>query len=82
MFSGGNRTTAATWNVKDDKLTLRPYNNALTELTTSVCAELGHGSTDNCLFETRTAFDCLLRQRVRKGGDVEDNVGACKYHID
>ena len=81
MFAGGNRTSAATWNVKEDKLTLRPYNAALNDLTTQLCADLGHGSTDTCLFETRTAFDCLLRNRVRKGGDVHDNIGSCKYHI-
>jgi len=33
------------------------------------------------MFETRTAFDCLLRHRVRKYGDVTDNLGACKHHI-
>ena len=33
MFSGGNRTTAPTWNVKDTVLTLRPYNAALNKLT-------------------------------------------------
>ena len=34
-----------------------------------------------CLFETRTAFDCLLRNKVRKYGDIMDNVGACSHHI-
>ena len=82
MFSGGSRTSSPTWNVKDEKLTLRPYNAALNELTSSICADLGHGDTDRCLFETRTAFDCLLRKRVTKGGDVTDNIGSCKYHIE
>ena len=82
MFSGGNRTIAPTYWVTDDKLTLRPYNQALDSLTQSLCAELGQAGQDNCLFETRTAFDCLLRNRVRKGGDSEDNLGKCKYHID
>ena len=86
MFSGGNRTTSATWNVKADKLTLRPYNAALGDLSGSICTELGHnGSTDEkfdrCVFETRTAFDCLLRHRVTKGGDITDNISACKFHI-
>ena len=36
---------------------------------------------DKCLFETRTAFDCVLRMRVRKYGDMTDNLGACKHHI-
>lgn len=82
MFSGGNRTTAPTWNVNEEKLTLRPYNAALNDLTSSICSELGQEGNDTCLFETRTAFDCLLRHRVRKGGDLEDNYGQCKYHID
>ena len=34
-----------------------------------------------CQFEARTAFDCLLRHKVRKFGDMSDNVGACKHHI-
>ena len=34
-----------------------------------------------CLFETRTAFDCLLRHKVQKFGDISDNIGACKHHI-
>ena len=82
MFSGGTRTTSSTWNVRDEKLTLRPYNAALNELSTSICTDLGHGDTDRCMFETRTAFDCLLRHRVTKGGDVTDNVSSCKYHIE
>ena len=82
MFAGGNRTTAPTWNVRDEKLTLRPYNQALSELTSSLCTELGQAGQDTCLFETRTAFDCLLRHRVRKGHDLEDNIGQCKYHVE
>ena len=82
MFAGGNRTTAPTYKVRDDKLTLRPYNQALSAYTADLCAELGQEGQDNCLFETRTAFDCLLRHKVRKQGDITDNYGACKYHID
>lgn len=82
MFSGGNRTTAPTWNVKDEKLTLRPYNQALTQYTSELCTDIGQKDSDTCLFETRTAFDCLLRHRVRKGGDIENNIGSCKYHIE
>ena len=81
MFAGGNRTTAPTWNVNDRVLTLRPYNAALNKLTDQLCVDLGQGGDDTCLFETRTAFDCLLRNKVRKGGDVEDNYGRCQYHI-
>ena len=82
MFTGGSRTSSATWIVKDESLKLRPYNAALETLTTSLCKDLGQEGSDNCLFETRTAFDCLLRHRVRKGGDLEDNIGACRHHVD
>ena len=82
MFSGTNRTSSATWHVQDTKLTLRPYNEKLTDLTKSLCDELGHKGKDQCLFETRMAFDCVLRARVRKGANELDNVGGCKHHID
>ena len=36
---------------------------------------------DTCLFETRTAFDCVLRRKVTKMGDITDNLGHCQYHI-
>ena len=80
MFAGGERTSSATWIVKED-FKLRPYNAALNDLTNGLCKELGQEGSDNCLFETRTAFDCLLRHRVRKNGDITDNIGACKNHI-
>ena len=82
MFSGGNRTTSATWVSKDEKLTLRPYNAKLNELTSSLCDDLGHKGSDMCMFETRTAFDCVLRHKVRKGGNEIDNIGKCKHHIE
>ena len=82
MFSGTNRTSSATWHVQDSKLTVRPYNEKLNELTSSICEELGHGGSDLCKFETRTAFDCVLRARVRKGANEIDNVGGCKHHIE
>ena len=75
MFAGGSRTTQAKWNVNDDRLTLRPYNQKLSEFTSALCKEIGQDNSDTCLFETRVAFDCLLRNKVRKGGDVEDNIG-------
>ena len=81
MFSGGNRTTQATFIVKDDRLRIRPYNQALNDLTNSLCKEIGQEGNDTCLFETRTAFDCLLRSKVSKGGDIMDNVNKCKFHI-
>ena len=39
MFSGGNRTIAPEYRVKDDHLTLRPYNAALDALTSKICGE-------------------------------------------
>ena len=67
MFSGGSRVIAPTYNVRADSLTLRPYQQRLTELTQSVCSTI-EGSdavSDRCLFEARTAFDCVLRNKVR-----------------
>ena len=37
--------------------------------------------SDVCMFETRTAFDCVLRQKVQKMGAVTDNLGHCSHHI-
>ena len=72
MFSGGYRQIAPTYYVKDDKLTLRPYNERLGQLTAKICNDVGQAN-DRCLFETRTAFDCLARNKVRKYGDIMDN---------
>ncbi len=38
-------------------------------------------SQDRFLFGTRTRFDCLLRKKVTKYGDITDNKGACEHHI-
>ena len=46
-----------------------------------ICSDVGQGGQDKCLFEARTAFDCLARLKVRKHGDLTDNQGACKHHI-
>ncbi len=81
MFSGGNRSITPEYRVKDEHLVLRPYNVALGVLTSKICTEAHQASQDSCLFETRLAFDCLLRNKVRKFGDITDNVGACKHHI-
>ena len=81
MFSGGVRSQAPTFRQTHDELTIRPYNAALTELTSDICNQVGQNRSDLCLFETRTAFDCLLRNKVRKFGDIMDNVGACSHHI-
>ena len=82
MFAGGQRAIAPTFRVQDESLTLRPYNAALNKLTDKICSEVGQAGQDTCLFETRTAFDCLLRHKVRKYGDISDNLGECSFHID
>ena len=84
MFSGGQRVIAPTYSVREDKLTLRPYQAKLTELTKSVCSAIEGtpDASDRCLFEARTAFDCVLRNKVRQYGSEMDNIGACKGHID
>ena len=53
------------------------------------CAEIeGHTPdtidkiSDRCQFEARTAFDCINRGKVTQQGDIMDNLGACKHHID
>ena len=82
MFSGGSRGIAPTYNVTADHLTLRPYNAKLTDLTQSVCSTIEGGQvSDRCLFEARTAFDCVLRNKVQQYGANMDNLGACKHHI-
>ena len=74
---------APTWHEKDEGLKLRPYQAKLTELTQSVCSSIEGKpqASDRCLFEARTAFDCVLRNKVRQYGDEMDNVSACKHHI-
>lgn len=61
MFGGVNRQQNPTFYVKDTDLKIRPYNQKLTQLTGQICGELGLGESDVCLFETRLAFDCVLR---------------------
>ena len=82
MFSGGSHIQAPTYSVQDSHLTLRPYNAKLTELTESVCTSIqGSSVTDECRFETRTALDCVLRNKVHQHGSLMDNLGACRFHI-
>ena len=81
MFGGPNRQIAPQFTVKEQELRLRPYNAALTQLTGKICNEIGLGESDVCLFETRVAFDCVLRQKVQKMGSVTDNLGLCSNHI-
>ena len=81
MFSGGQRAQAPSFRVVDEHLVQRPYNAALNLLSEQVCGEVGQAGSDRCLFETRTAFDCLLRHKVQKNGELTDNLGACKFHI-
>ena len=81
MFSGGNRNIAPQYRVQDQTLTLRPYHDKLNQLSGAICQQIGQGDSDRCLFETRTAFDCVLRNKVRKYGETMDVQGACKNHI-
>ena len=82
MFSGGSRTIAPVYEVNDQRLTLRPYNNELHETSARLCQQVGLGHSNTvCMFEVRTALDCVLRNKVRKFGDISDNIGACKHHI-
>lgn len=60
---------------------IRPYNQELTKLTSNLCNEMGLGRSDVCLFETRVAFDCVLRNKVQKLGALTDNLGTCSNHI-
>ncbi len=81
MFGGGNRIQHPSFATKEQELRIRPYNQALTTLTHKICGEIGLESSEVCLFETRTAFDCVLRQKVQKMGSITDNLGHCSYHI-
>ena len=81
MFSGGNRIIAPTYHVQESELRLRPYNDALNAVTLKACTEIGLGESDVCLFETRLAFDCVLRSKVQKFGPITDNLGHCSHHI-
>lgn len=81
MFGGVNRQQNPTFYSKEQNLTLRPYNQRLTQLTGQICGEIGLGESNVCLFETRVAFDCLLRHKVQKFGTVTDNLGLCSNHI-
>ena len=81
MFGGANRQQSPQFASKDTELRIRPYNQELTRLTSSLCGQIGLADNDVCLFETRVAFDCLLRHKVQKMGAVTDNIGACSSHI-
>lgn len=81
MFGGSSRQQAPRFTTSETELRLRPYNQRLSELTGKICGEIGLGESDVCLFETRLAFDCLLRHKVQKMGSITDNVGACFTHI-
>ncbi len=81
MFGGVNRQQNPQFYTKEQNLTLRPYNERLSQLTGKLCGEIGLGGNDVCLFETRVAFDCLLRHKVQKFGTITDNIGACSEHI-
>ena len=61
MFGGANRQQHPKFITAEKELTLRPYNQKLNLLTGKICGEIGLSENDVCLFETRLAFDCLLR---------------------
>lgn len=81
MFAGARHNIQPEYRTRDQELRVRPYNAALTDLTSKLCTSLGLGASDVCLFETRVAFDCVLRHKVSKLGDMMDNIGACSNHI-
>lgn len=81
MFGGANRQISPQYHTTDTELRIRPYNQQLTKLTQKLCGEIGLADNDICLFETRVAFDCVLRHKVQKMGAVMDNLGACSSHI-
>ena len=81
MFGGANRQQHPQFFTNETELRLRPYNRQLSDLTSKVCQEVGLSQNDVCLFETRLAFDCVLRGRVQKMGAITDNIGACRIHI-
>jgi|LauGreDrversion4_2_1035121.scaffolds.fasta_scaffold44995_1 hypothetical protein len=81
MFGGANRQINPVYSTSDSELRIRPYNQELTKLTRGLCGEIGLPESDVCLFETRVAFDCVLRHKARKMGAVMDNLGACTSHI-
>ena len=64
MFGGANRQQSPQYTTKDSELRIRPYNSELTRLTSSLCGQIGLASNEVCLFETRVAFDCMLRHKV------------------
>ena len=81
MFGGAKRQIHPVYQSQDKELRLRPYNQQLSGLTGKICGEIGLGQSDVCLFETRLAFDCVLRGKVQKFGAVSDNIGHCSSHI-
>lgn len=81
MFGGANRQINPKYHTDDTELRIRPYNQELTKLTNKICGEIGLSENDVCLFETRVAFDCVLRSKVQKLGSVLDNLGTCSSHI-
>eukprot|EP00347_Sterkiella_histriomuscorum_P016126 403354388 len=81
MFGGGNRFQSPKFEAQESSLNIRPYNQQLNTFTKKICDEFGLGGNDVCMFETRTAFDCVLRHKVQKMGAITDNLGACIQHI-
>ena len=81
MFGGVNRQQHPVFHSREQELTIRPYNQKLTSLTSQICGQIGLPDSDVCLFETRVAFDCVLRQKVQRLGALTDNIGNCLTHI-
>ena len=77
MFRGGNRLINPEFEVPNNTQALRPYNNALNDYTQGLCKSLNLDGNDVCLFESRLAFDCILRKKVSKMGLFDDNIGKC-----
>ncbi len=70
MFVGPATNRANNFNTTETTFRLRPYNQELNKLTQGLCSDIGLQGNDTCLFETRTAFDCVLRAKARKFGDI------------
>jgi len=67
------------FHVEHQELPIPPYNEKLHSFTTQYCKSLiGDSDSKVCSFEMWTVLDCMLRNRVRKFGDVSDNIGKCK----
>ena len=86
-FTGPSWAIQPVLHTNPAELYLRPYNKTIQGVASSVCQELlgvseGEATSHRCMFEVRTAFDCVVRSKTRKMGTMMDNMGACQHHID